>query len=285
MALLFRSLALRCVAGLLLYVVIPAPAQTPDRPKEEPPIQDNSFLVEEAYNQEKNVVQHISTFSRMWNSKDWAYTFTQEWPAPGNWRHQLSYTLVGSHSGSYSGTGGGWGDTILNYRYQLVGDGDTRMAISPRFSVMLPTGDVTRGRGAGSFGMQVNIPVSFVLSRRIVTHWNTGGSWVPRAQDADHCRAGTIGYNVGQSFVYLAHPRFNLMLETYASRYQSVTNPGIVDWGQTLYVSPGIRWAHNLKSGLQIVPGVAVPIGIGPTAGEKGLFLYLSFEHPFKRPS
>ena len=28
-------------------------------------IQDNSFLIEEAYNQEANVVQHISTFSRM----------------------------------------------------------------------------------------------------------------------------------------------------------------------------------------------------------------------------
>ena len=42
--------------------------------KETPPIQDNSFLVEEAYNQERGVVQHISTFSRMWNSKDWSYT-------------------------------------------------------------------------------------------------------------------------------------------------------------------------------------------------------------------
>src|SRR4051795_13687763 len=70
-------------------------------------IQDNSFLVEEAYNQERGVVQHISTFSRMWNSEDWSYSFTQEWPAPGNWRHQLSYTLVGMHVGAYSGTSGG----------------------------------------------------------------------------------------------------------------------------------------------------------------------------------
>jgi len=42
---------------------------------------------------------------------------------------------------------------------------------------------------------------------------------------------------------------------------------------------------HNpgFKNGLQIVPGVAMPIGIGPSAGETGVFLYLSFEHPFTR--
>ena len=44
----------------------------------ENPIQDNSFLAEEAYNQEPGVVQHIQTFMRMWNSKTWTYSFTQE---------------------------------------------------------------------------------------------------------------------------------------------------------------------------------------------------------------
>jgi hypothetical protein len=42
-----------------------------------------------------------------------------------------------------------------------------------------------------------------------------------------------------------------------------------------------VRWAFNFKSGLQVVPGVAVPFGVGSSAGERGLFLYLSFEHPF----
>src|SRR6185312_16420034 len=52
-------------------------------------IQDNSFLIEEAYNQESGVVQHISTFERA-DGGDWAYSFTQEWPL-GGIRHQLSY--------------------------------------------------------------------------------------------------------------------------------------------------------------------------------------------------
>jgi hypothetical protein len=48
-------------------------------------------------------------------------------------------------------------------------------------------------------------------------------------------------------------------------------------------MSPGARWAFNFTNGLQIVPGVAMPVGIGPGAGEKGVFVYLSFEHPFVR--
>jgi len=271
--------------GALLPAALSVSAQTADEAKESSPIQDNSFLIEEAYNQEKGVVQHISTFSRMWNSKDWSYTFTQEWPAPYNWRHQLSYTLVASHSGGFAGTGAGWGDTILNYRYQLVGDGDARLAVAPRVSVMLPTGDVTRGRGAGASGLQVSVPASFAVSRRVVTHWNAGGTWTPHAQDSDHCRASTIGYNAGQSIVYLAHPRINILLETYYGHFQSVVGPGVMEWNQNLYLSPGIRWAHNLSSGLQIVPGIAMPIGVGPSAGEKGLYLYLSFEHSFRKPS
>src|SRR6478672_7003934 len=96
-----------------------------------PGIQDNSFLVEEAYNQNFGVVQHISSFTRFWSSKDWNYSFTQEWPIPGDERHQLSYTLVAAHSGGFPGSGFGIGDVLLNYRYQLVGSGDTRLAFSP----------------------------------------------------------------------------------------------------------------------------------------------------------
>src|SRR5262249_32007190 len=53
-----------------------------------PAIEDNNFLVEEAYNQEFGVVQHIQNFQRYWNSKDWIYTFPQEWPVDASPRHQ-----------------------------------------------------------------------------------------------------------------------------------------------------------------------------------------------------
>src|SRR5437773_10521171 len=50
-------------------------------------IQDNSFLVEEAYNQEPRVVQHIFGMTRDADHR-WTGTFTQEWPA-GGVEHQI----------------------------------------------------------------------------------------------------------------------------------------------------------------------------------------------------
>jgi hypothetical protein len=51
-------------------------------------IEDNSFLIEEAYNQEPGVVQH--SFSMAYNGdsrrRGWSFNFTQEWPVffPGS---------------------------------------------------------------------------------------------------------------------------------------------------------------------------------------------------------
>jgi hypothetical protein len=141
---------------LLSTLLLTAPlfAQT------EAPIQDNSFLIEEAYNQEAGVVQHIQTFSRSTRGGDWAYTFTQEWPARGL-RHQLSYTLPASKIDGQHGIG----DIALNYRYQWIGDGDARLAVSPRLTLLLPTGNERRGLGSGGTGFQVMLPASTVLTQ------------------------------------------------------------------------------------------------------------------------
>jgi hypothetical protein len=71
------------------------------------------------------------------------------------------------------------------------------------------------------------------------------------------------------------------MLETVWVGSEAVVGPGRTARQNSLVINPGMRWAYNFKSGLQIVPGIAVPIGVGPSRGEKGIFLYLSFEHPF----
>lgn len=248
---------------------------------EERPIQDNSFLVEEAYNQEYAVVQHINGFQRVWPSGQWAYSFTQEWPVDPAPRHQLSYTVPVVGAGGSLGTG--IGDIALNYRYQLIGSGEARVAFAPRFSLLLPTGDYRAGRGAGAVGCQGSLPLSIVLNKRIVTHWNLGTTIVPGQKNALGERSTTYGYNLGQSFVWLVHPRFNMLFETVWVRAEAVVGAGRTAPSHSLFVSPGIRWAHNLPGGLQIVPGVAAPIGIGPSSGEKGIFLYLSIEHPFKK--
>jgi hypothetical protein len=252
-------------------------------PLQQPGIQDNSFLVEEAYNQNYGVVQHISSFTRFWNSKDWAYIFTQEWPVPGDARHQLSYSLPFWHAGAFPESGMGIGDVFLHYRYQLVGDGNAKVAFAPRLSLILPTGDVASGGGAGGVGVQTNLPVSVVLNKSLVSHWNAGATAIPHAQDASGDRASVTGYNLGQSFIWLANSRFNVMLETVFASSQFVVAQNKTEWSRSLFLNPAIRWAYNFENGLQIVPGIGVPIGIGPSSGEKGIFLYLSFEHPFRK--
>ncbi|MSO20183.1 MAG: transporter [Acidobacteria bacterium] len=256
----------------------PAPAQA----EEESPIQDNGFLVEEAYNQEDGVVQHASLLNYFRDSKDWNYGFTQEWPLPFDWRHQFSYTLSAVRPGALPDDGPGFGDVALNYRYQLVGSGKDRVAVAPRLSLFLPSGDSRQGRGFGGTGYQVNLPLSIQHNKWIVSHWNVGGTLVPDARNLAGDQARTTGFNFGKSLILLAHPNLNLMLETIWTGQQAVAGPGRTDSGHALFISPGVRWAHNFESGLQIVPGVALAFGAGPSKDEKILVFYLSFEHPFK---
>jgi len=242
------------------------------------PIQDNSFLAEEAYNQEPGVVQHIQTFTRLWNSKTWAYSFTQEWPVPDHWRHQLSYTVVDAKTSQDLNRS--FGDLLLNYRYQLLGDGEARLAISPRATLIVPSGSIKNASSYGGTGVQTVVPASLVLNRRFVTHYDLGGTLVPHARDAAGDSAASYGYNAAGSLIWLAHSRLNGMFETSWTSAHLVSRPHGTDAQNTLWLAPGVRGAFNFKSGLQIVPGFAYVAGVGPSSGDKGAFFYLSFEHP-----
>lgn len=267
-------------------------------------IQDNSFLVEEAYNQEPGVVQHIQSFR--WNKDgSWIYSFTQEWPVFGQ-THQFSYTIpVARQKGDGQlqlfstdpsvdqstqpaaspltpNTGGtGLGDVALNYRYQAVLQDN--IAFAPRFSLLLPTGDWKRGLGTGTVGFQVNLPLSFKLSDKLVTHYNLGMTFTPNSKSPAGAQADTLSTNYGASLIYLATKNINLMLEAAGSSDQAVEGPGKTSIKNSFFINPGVRCALNFKMGddkiLQIVPGISFPIGVGPSNGEYGVFGYLSFEH------
>jgi hypothetical protein len=241
-------------------------------------IQDNSFLLEEAYNQESGVVQHISTFERL-DGGDWAYNFTQEWPL-GGIRHQLSYTIPVEN---FEGFGTGLGDVALNYRHQLAGNPEARTVAAARLSLLLPTGDEEEGRGAGAVGFQVNLPVTLVLSDKIVTHWNAGATATPSARSGLGDKATTTNFNLGASVIWLLRPSLNLLVETLWLSEESAIGDGVTSREESGVLSPGIRLAFDVAGDLQIVPGIAYTIGLTPDEAEDALFLYLSFEHPFKR--
>ncbi|MBI5488175.1 MAG: ferrous iron transport protein A [Deltaproteobacteria bacterium] len=57
-----------------------------------PRIRDNLFLLEEAYNQEPGVAQHIQLFQYEPENRAWLYSFTDEWPVPTD-LNQLSVTV------------------------------------------------------------------------------------------------------------------------------------------------------------------------------------------------
>ena len=219
--------------------------------------------MEEAYNQETGVIQHISAFQYLANHQ-WLYTFTQEWPVKGQ-KHQLSATIPYLRNEST-----GLGDIVLNYRYQAILA--ERLAFSPRLSLILPTGNLKEGLGSGILAYQVNLPVSYIVSRKVVTHYNLGITYIPENKNELDSEFSNTIYNYGMSVILLLTPTFNFMLE--AVGYQGKTS--------LIFINPGFRYAINFKSGLQIVPGIAMPIQTGSSHGV-GIFAYLSFEHPLHK--
>jgi len=239
-------------------------------------ISDNSFLIEEAYNQERRVVQHIFTFQLDFQSRDWVAGFTQEWPAWGP-KHQLSYTLLLDRAaGSQPRLAAG--PYFLNYRYQLVYN--DRVAVSPRLS--LP-GRRVDGLTSG-MGWQANLPASISLGRLFVCHLNLGGTWFPAAGNGAG-KVSLLQVNYGASLICLLSGNFNLMLEAAGARSERLLpaseSPGGKEWQSDLFLNPGARLAFNFKSGMQIVCGLAVPLELVGSECNPGAFLYLSIEHPY----
>jgi hypothetical protein len=227
-----------------------APALDPSRKWE---ITDNSFLVEEAFNQEAGVVQNIFTWTRGRDGA-WDAGFTQEWPAPGM-THQLSYTLVYADTGDAKG----FGDALLNYRYQLRKETAGGPAISPRLSLIIPTGRESDGLGGGSAGLQVNLPVSKQFGDLYV-HANVGHTWVHDVQQTTHIAA---------SGIWRVAPMLNLMLE------------GVVEFEESATLSPGFRRGWNFGE-KQFVVGLAAPLTRADGRWTPALLTYLSYELPFR---
>lgn len=262
------------VTLLLAPALVSAQSAAPAPP---PVVQDNSFLMEEAYNQETGIVQHIFIL-RADRGDDFDGAFTQEWPL-GSITHQLSYDIPFVRSQGASGLG----DLRINYRYQLRGSGETRLAISPRVSVTFPTGDWKHNRGGGAVGIETMLPASYVISRLFTTHTNVGAGFTPSARNEIGDRANSFSATLAQSLIFTRSQSIQPLVEVVYNREQSVLAEDRTEWSEDFVVSPGLRVAFNFASGLQIVPGIAVPIGIGPSRGDRAIFFYLSFEHPFKR--
>ena len=213
---------------------------------------DNSFLIEEAFNQDAGTVQTIGAL-RMSARNDWESSLTQEWPLLGH-THQISYSIP------YAATAGahGVGDVMLNYRFQLMADARGTPAFSPRLSLILPTGNSARGLGDGGVGWQVNLPFS-EQARDVYLHWNVGFTRVPSISRP----------HVGASAIWRAAPMLHPMVEA------------LVEGSERITLSPGIRFGWN-RDAAQWVVGIAAPMIREDAMTTLSGLGYLSYEFPFK---
>ena len=266
-----RIVVLLLLGSTGLHAQTAAPADEPFK------IADNSFFVEEAFNQEAGIFQNILGITRLGGS--WAASFTQEWPVVSQ-AHQFSYTLPFVNDGGQNGLG----DMLLNYRYQAVMEGPGRPAFSPRLSLVLPSGNSNKGLGNGSPGLQVNLPFS-KQTGHWYWHWNGGFTWLPRAEatfrrgDLASDRDDTLTSPfVAASAIYRLRPMFHLMLESVVSSDQVLEEEG-TSRDATFTLSPGFRGGWNVGD-KQVIVGFALPTSWSDTAST-GAFVYLSYELPF----
>ena len=262
---------------LLIVLGLPTSglAQTASTSSEPFAISDNSFLVEEAFNQEAGVFQNI--FGLLRTDDAWIPAFTQEWPL-GSQKHQFSYTLAW-----YSVDGdSGFGNTLINYRYQATVEGPGRPAFSPRLSLVLPTGELERAEGFHKPGLEINLPFSKQMGD-IYWHLNAGLTWLP---SVDALSPGGDSASLERPFIagsaiFRLKPMFHLMLESVLQSAEARTVDGTSRAG-LFTLSPGARGGWNIGDH-QLVLGFAVPVTWDEDRSETAAFFYLSYELPFKR--
>lgn len=274
-------------AAALLWLGYPEPVMGGEEP-----IRDNSFFIEEAYNQEAGVVQHIFTGLCLMDKEQgvktraFGFGWTDEWPLGGE-THQLSWTVpyqdikVDPRFGP-TVEESGLGDMAINYRYQLFSDTERFPAVAPRVSLILPTGDEKKGLGNGELGYQFNLPISKDMGAAAL-HFNAGTTYVAGVDAGFGKDVDLRSYFIGCSAVHHTTPTFNLLLEYVTSFDEFANGLGGKSDATSSIVSPGVRYAINRGNGAQYVLGLAAPVGVSDDAPDWGVFTYLSVEYAYGR--
>lgn len=245
-------------------------------------IEDNSLFLEEAFNQDDRVAQVIQSLVIFNNpTKSYEYLLTNEWPVFGL-HHQLSFTLPYT---SISGLSG-FGDIMLNYRYQLTHREDWAI-LAPRVSAILPTGRIGKGFDSGNFGLQLAMAGSKRLNNSFQLHANLGMTSIFNQRNYDistdnEFRKSVNHFFGGFALNYIASENINLSLEYFTTYSQIYDTPDIGYHTLETIICPGIRYAINIGE-TQIVPSIAVPFKIDDAEHkwDIGLMFYFSVEFPY----
>lgn len=261
-------------------------------------LKDNSFLLEEAYNQEPGEVQHILMPELDANSfggfeQRHQVELTQEWPLGGK-RLQLSYTIpVGSSDGSE------WNvdHMVLRARYQVADEPAQPFAFAPALSLIWQKNPLERSfLTRSTVGVGLLLPVSHTLSSRWALHANAGTTWLPDPYATDwndfstrplfaELRQDRWIHRLGTGLVYAALPKFHLLFETIGEFEQFQGNDFVdSDMEPALILNPGARTGFDIGGGTQLVLGVGFPIELTEdNPPDYRVLLYTSLEHSLGR--
>lgn len=266
-----------------------------DKPPEH--LRDHGFLVEEATNQEKGVVQHIFNWINLWDNlpggktREFTWAYIMELPL-GSQKHQFSFitqfqTVFEKADNGPAVQVGDIGDTFLNYRYQLLANDDF-LWCSPRFSLILPTGDERLGIGTGELGYQFNLPVSR-YGDKFDFHFNAGYTFIPDVtQPLPNGRSSPArdlnGYNLGASVFWKPTYDLNFFVEALWLWNEEIDDIGFANGLHQVFVNPGFRYRITRREDVEWVVGLAAPIGLTNDTPDIGLFAYMSVEHNFRNP-
>jgi hypothetical protein len=285
------------IIGLLLSAMTSLSGQTIEQkeiPKKgsylyyhQPAFEDNSFLLEEAFNQPRGVIQNIMNLNCSNARKgNIYYSFTQEIPVTD--KHQISYTINYNILQPDNRDGkkrAGFGDVYISYRPALSGKNDKALVI-PKFTVILPTGNASAGHGYGGWGGEVSLAITKRLSPKTITHYNIGYTFISqadyfsvndRSKDAlPLYHENLYTQSFGASIIWYPVRKMNLMIESY-SVYKTDFKEVAAKTFQTT-INPAFRFVID-NGRTQIVPGLGIPSTFenGKLTGV-GLFFYLSIE-------
>jgi hypothetical protein len=249
--------------------------------------EDNSFLLNEAFTQEKGIMQFISTiYHDNLHDKNFSCTFTHEIPL-NHHRHQVSYSLRYNfmQPQATSQDNDGWGDTDIGYAYMLSGK-EAWIMVVPQLTIIIPTGDPSRDLGYGGLGGRLALTITKRLSRKLVSHYNASYTIVHKADRYNEISGEKVkafektlhDQDLAGSIIWYPVRKVNIMLEYISSFRSQISTSGTISKIQESVVNPGFRLALDLKT-LQIIPGLSVPIAFSNDyQRQTGVFVYLSIE-------
>src|SRR5262245_2066701 len=158
---------------------------------------------------------------------------TQEWPLFSH-THQISYTLPFASTD----LGSGIGDAYIHYRLQVLDGDNGGVSFSPRVSLILPSGSVSKAIGQRSGGWGVTLPIGPQSGDRCA-HWNAASTKGPPAMGADDLVHDLLTQRVAASGIWRARPMLNVMLETVVEWTAVPTGPSPTRHISRTTVSPG----------------------------------------------